>query len=177
MSKLKNIFIVLLSLYLGWLLFGGVSFRQFVSYRAVHERNYYPFSFDHVIQSNKTKNPENIIDRALEVTSEKLSFTFNKCDKDPDKLLKSKRANCVGYAAFFSATCNKLFEQNKMNDWSATPMVAQIYLFGVNVHPFISSPFFKDHDFVKIENNRTGERFFVDPSLYDYTGIERVRGK
>ena len=37
------------------------------------------------------------------------------------------------------------------------------------------STFFKDHDFVTIENKVTGEVFAVDPTLYDYSGIKLVR--
>ncbi len=176
MNRIRQIIIVLLSLYLSWILSGGFYFRQFVSYRSIKERSYLPFSTTQFLQSKKATEPEEVIETALSRTAQTLNFTFSKCYRDPDKLLKSKKANCIGYAAFCSAACNQLFEESKMKDWKATPQIAKIYVLGINVHQFISSPFFKDHDIVKIENTKTGECFFVDPSLYDYSRIRWVRG-
>ncbi|MDP2388519.1 MAG: hypothetical protein Q8M29_19250 [Bacteroidota bacterium] len=148
-----------------------------MSYRSTGVRSNVGFSDKSVFDLATNENdPEEIIEESLALTSETLQFTFSKCDKDPNKLLKSKKANCIGYAAFCSAVCNQLFEENKMTDWKASPQIAKIYVLGINVHQYISSPFFKDHDFVKIENIKTGECYFVDPSLYDYTGIGWVRG-
>ncbi len=176
MRYFRNIFIILFSLYLGWILFAGFYFRQFVSYKSLHERNCFPFVNNEITSIDKTTDAEEIIEDALTITANELNFTFSKCHHDPNKLLQAHKANCIGYAIFFSATCNQLFEKNGLSEWHATPMVGTISFIGINIHQYISSPFFKDHDFVKIENTKTGECFFVDPSLYEYTGIEWVRG-
>ena len=68
-----------------------------------------------------------------------------------------------------------MLEKNRLSDlWVATPQIGQLYLMGKNIHPYFNSAFFKDHDFVIIENLKTGEIVAVDPSLHDYTGIQHV---
>jgi hypothetical protein len=95
--------------------------------------------------------------------------------RDPNKLLISKHANCIGYAAFFSTVCNSLLEKNNLDQqWIAKPLIGQLYFLDKNIHPYFKSAFFKDHDFAVVKNKETGKVFAVDPSLNDYTGIDFV---
>lgn len=90
-------------------------------------------------------------------------------------LLLPRQANCVGYTTFFATTCNYLLEKNNLSDiWIAKPQVGQLYLLGVNIHNYFNSAFFKDHDFVTIENKKTGEIYAVDPTISDYLRIKEV---
>jgi hypothetical protein len=116
-----------------------------------------------------------IIKLSLSITSRQLNYTTDKNDIDPNKLINSKTAHCVGYASFFATTCNYLFKKYKLaGTWSAKPQVGQLYFLGINIHKYFNSPFLKDHDFVLIENNKTGEIFAVDPTIYDYLFIDFV---
>src|SRR5688572_9737035 len=138
---IRNAIIVLLSIYLSWILFSGFYFRQFISYKSLHERNYFPFVNNDITGNDKTSDAREIIEDALSITANELNFTFSKCHHDPNKLLQAHKANCIGYAVFFSATCNQIFTKNGLSEWQATPMVGSISFLGINVHQFISSPF------------------------------------
>ncbi len=61
------------------------------------------------------------------------------------------------------------------DEWTAETTVGYIRVLGMNVHEYVHHPFFKNHDFVVFTNKTTGDRFAVDSSLYDYTGISEVR--
>lgn len=120
-------------------------------------------------------NIHTIITRTLDQTAEKLEFSFGNCASDPERLLLSKKANCIGYARLFCHLFEKNTASGKFPEWTAQPYIGHISIFGKNIHPYVRHPFFKDHDFVIINNRVTGEKIAVDPSLYDYTGIGYVR--
>jgi hypothetical protein len=123
-------------------------------------------------------NVEQIIEQSLSISSNVLHFTVEKHSSNPNVLINTKTANCVGYACFFAATCNYLLSKYELNDtWTAKPQIGQLNLFGKNIHHFFRSAFFKDHDFVTIENKRNGKLFAVDPTLNDYLLIDLVTYK
>jgi hypothetical protein len=94
---------------------------------------------------------------------------------DPNKLIFTRTAHCVGYATFFATTCNQLLsEYGVADEWIAKPHAGQLYFLGANVHQYVNSSFFKDHDFVTIENKKTGRIFVVDPTINDYLFIDFV---
>lgn len=116
-----------------------------------------------------------IIKTSLSLTSKLLEFTFSANDKDPNKLIDSKAANCIGYAAFFSTVCNyQLQKYNLSEQWTVSHVIGELFVFGTNVHTYFNTPFFKDHDFVIIENTTTKEIFAVDPTVNDYLFIDFV---
>ncbi|GAA4410510.1 hypothetical protein GCM10023187_35200 [Nibrella viscosa] len=116
-----------------------------------------------------------LVELSLSITSRQLNFTANKNDIDPNKLITSKTAHCVGYASFFATTCNYLLKRYNMADrWIAKPQIGQLYFLKINIHKYFNSAFFKDHDFVTIENKKTGEIFAVDPTVNDYLRIDFI---
>lgn len=122
-------------------------------------------------------NPDinKIVQLSLSTTSRQLNFTSDNNYNDPNKLIDSRTAHCVGYATFFAATCNYLLEKYQLSKvWTAKPQIGQLYFLGANVHKYLNSPFLKDHDFVTIENIKTGEVLAVDPTVYDYLGIDLI---
>jgi hypothetical protein len=121
---------------------------------------------------------EDIVKLGLSITSKQLNFSADKNEIDPNRLISSKTAHCVGYASFFATTCNYLLDKNNLaNKWTAKPQVGQLYFLGINVHKHFNSSFFKDHDFVAIENKTTGEIFAVDPAVNDYLNIDFITYK
>ena len=164
------------------LVFRGFLYRQLVTYQSIGKRTSYVASDARLIafideRADYTHDPDikAIISTSLSATSRQLTFSTSKNDNDPNKLIVSKKAHCIGYAAFFSTTCNYLLKKYKLsNTWVAKPQVGQLYLLGTNIHRFFNSSFFKDHDFVTIENRLTGEVFAVDPTVNDYFYIDFV---
>ncbi|WP_160112287.1 hypothetical protein [Aquimarina sp. AU58] len=118
---------------------------------------------------------EEIIALSNRITSEKLKFTFNKVSSNPNSVSEFKKANCIGYSSLFNSIGNYIIRKQKLIDkYEFIHLVGELDVFGFNVHDLFDSPFFKDHDFNKIEYKQTGKKKFVDPSLRDYLRIEYV---
>jgi len=179
---IKRIILIFFILIAICFLFRGGIYRHLVSYKSIGQRMNYPVTdkqLIEIIEKNISKNQDNdvrqLIKLSLRITSEQLNFTVSKNDVDPNKLIYSKTAHCVGYASFCSTTCNYLFDKFKMDDtWMAKPQVGHLYFLGINIHPYFHSFFFKDHDFVIVENKRTHEKIVIDPTINDYLFIDFV---
>lgn len=161
-------------------LFRGIIFRCIISYHPVTESPTTTIddpSFAHLINKEKPKEEvEEVIRLALHITADHLSFTTARTDSSPHYSFISGKANCVGYAAFFASTCNTILQNNSLDgSWIAKHIRGNISLVGVDLHQFFRNPFFKDHDFNIIENTKTGERFIIDATVYDYAFIYFVR--
>ena len=179
MKIIKRSLLLLILLTSVGFLFRGWIYRHVVTYKSVGMRTTYPASdknftkyIDSCIDNHKKLNINQIIKLAFSITSEKLTYTAQKTDIDPYLLITSRTAHCVGYAAFFTTTCNYLLKKYDLADqWTAKPRIGQLYFPGTKIHPYFSTPFFKDHDFVTIENKETGEILAVDPIVKDYLSI------
>lgn len=182
---LKWLTFSLLILVLLAVVFRSSLYRHFFRYESIGHRTSYAITsreikalVDSTALATPPKTIDDAIDLLLQLTARELHFTQGKADRNPNLLIQTRAANCIGYAAFFSSTCNYFLSKSAWgSDWSAKPLIGHIYLHDYNVHSLFTSPFFKDHDFVMIENMQTGERHFVDPSLYDYTHIRYIEQK
>jgi hypothetical protein len=182
MKLTKRILSTLLLLATIGLVFRGPIFRLIVSYKSIGQRTAYSALnadlIDYIEKNERDEviaDIEEVIKNALSKTSKKLNYTTSKNDNDPNKLIDLKTAHCVGYAAFYATTCNHLLKKNDLDqEWVARPQVGQLYFLGENIHHYFDSPFFKDHDFVTIENSITGEVFAVDPTVNDYLFIDYI---
>ncbi|MBO0360236.1 hypothetical protein J0X19_19910 [Hymenobacter sp. BT186] len=179
---MKRIFIIVLILTTVGLLFREWFYRNLVTYKSLGLRTNYSATnnklvdyIDASVDKQADTDIEQIIKLGLSITSGQLNFTADKNDIDPNKLISSKTAHCVGYASFFATTCNYLLKKYNLSDrWSAKPQVGQLYFIGTNIHKYFDSSFFKDHDFVTVENKETGEIFAVDPTVNDYLDIDFI---
>ncbi len=188
MKFIKRALLIILIISTVGLLFRGWFYRHLVTYKSVKIRTNYlatNIKLTDYINANTDKQTDpdikQIIKLGLSITSRKLNFTANKKnDNDPNKLIISKTAHCVGYASFFATTCNYLLEKYNLSDtWTAKPQVGQLNFLGKNIHIyftkfFIDTNFIKDHDFVTIENKKTGEILAVDPTANDYLCIDFI---
>jgi len=174
--------LIIIVLMVAILLFRGWFYRQMVTYRSLGQRPDHAATDEDLLGLINESAPEltdpdivEVIRLALAITAHQLNFTAQNNHTDPNKLISSRTAHCVGYAAFFATTCNVLLAKYDLGQhWRAIPQVGQLHVFGTNVHRYVSTPFFKDHDFVTIENSATGEIFAVDPTLKDYLFIDFV---
>ncbi len=164
------------------ILFRGWIYRHLITYKSIGYRQNYLVKSDKLkifIETNvKIKadlDAKEIVKHGLTATSQQLSFTTTKSEIDPNKLIVSKKAHCVGYSSFFATTCNYLLKKyNLADNWTSKSHIGQLYFLGINIHKYFDFPFFKDHDFVTIENKSTGEIVAVDPTLSDYFYIDFV---
>jgi len=182
MKILKHIILIVIILTALGLLCRGWLYRHLVRYKSVGQRTCYLVTDKNLIDYIETsscdlKKPfiKDIIELGLSITSQKINFSASKNDNDPNKLIKSETAHCVGYASFYATICNSLLKKyNLANKWTAKRQIGQLYFLGKNIHKYFNSSFFKDHDFVTIENNVTGEIFAVDPVVNDYLHIDFI---
>ena len=127
---------------------------------------------------NELLTISSVIEQSSNLTNQKLYFTTSKSSSNPNKLIHSQKTHCIGYANFYTSTFNYLIEKSKLSSqWRAKTCVGKLYFLGIDIHKYFDSPFFKDHDFVVIENSQTKERIYIDPTISDYFGIERVSSK
>ena len=182
MKFIKRTLLIILILTTVGFLFRGWFYRHLVTYKSIGLRTNYSAKnkiLTHYIDENSYKQTDHeikqIIKLGLSITSSQFNFTADKNDTDPNKLITSKTAHCVGYATFFATTCNYLLDKYKLSDtWIAKPQVGELFFLGTNIHKYFNSTFFKDHDFVTIENKTTGEIVAVDPTVNDYLDIDFI---
>ena len=109
---------------------------------------------------------DKIVDNSLSMTCDML--TFSKKNE-----ISHGKANCVGYAQFYSAICNYAFQTHHVNG-KAKPVVGYIKIGGLNICNIAQhlapnkkwKNFTKDHDFVEVTIN--GKTKYIDPSIYDF---------
>ena len=159
-------------------------FRYMITYRSIGQRTEYVAKDTSLInfierkaEHEKVKELSDVIELSMAATRHQLEFSTEKSENDPNRLIHTHTANCIGYAQFFTTTCNYLLKKNQFGSWRASPHIGQLYFFGHNVHKYFSDPFFYDHDFVVIENSLSHEVYAVDPSMSDCLLIDFVTYK
>lgn len=181
MKWIKRTMLAILIIVTAGVLFRGWLYRNLITYKTVGQRYVYLITnnklatFIDMNMGKKSLDIKDVIKMALSATSRQLNFTTTHNDNDPNKLIYSRTAHCVGYAAYFATTCNYLLMNNGLaGQWNVKHQIGQLFLLGININKCINTPFFKDHDFVTIENKKTGEIFAVDPTVNDYFFINFV---
>jgi len=122
--------------------------------------------------SNPAADARDIIAFARLKTVQHASFTTRKVSGDPGVVMGTGVANCVGYSRLFAAI---LVHADKDNRLEQELLIGKLSLFGQSLHELTDNPFWSDHDYNKVTDVETGEVFFLDPTLYDYTRIGWVR--
>jgi hypothetical protein len=144
--------------------------RQSVRYVHISDRatNIKPSFNDKELKTVLSDDIDRLLKLSLKQTSDSLEFAvkndFNK-----------NQANCIGYAVYYVEVLNAHLLNNNITEWQVKPVVGQLRVANINIHDYINSPFFKDHDYVSVVNKTTGQEILIDPSLYDYTGIYKVK--
>lgn len=163
------------------ILFRGPVFRSLIRYEAIETRPEINISNADLINRIAAKSvgkkltPKKITEIADAITTETLKFTTRRASQNPNELIVSRKANCIGYAAMFNAIANYLIKEHRLHKQiEAQHNVGKIYLCGVDLHQFFANPFFKDHDFNQIKDRQTGEIISTDASVSDYLWITRV---
>lgn len=156
-------------------IFKGTLYRTCVSYQLIGPRMQTDFSL-HLHPTKGEKELSEIIDQTLDSTTRLLSFTTEHCATDYASLSMGGKTNCVGYANVFTLLFNDELTRNGLRtSYKAEPFVAELYLFGFDLHSCFNSPFWKNHDIVVITEKSMGKRILIDPTLDDYLGIGLVK--
>lgn len=129
----------------------------------------------------KLDNKDKIIHAALKVTADFLTFNGDSTDQiDPLSIYQSEAVNSTSFAAFFSATTQYLLQKNNLSDrYICQQYLAKRLQNGVNLSDRYRSPYgssFKpERDIIAIIDLKTGEKYFVDPTLFEQTSIVSIR--
>jgi len=162
-------------------LFKGFFYRQTIHYTPIKERKSIPLTNQKIITllksevKNKQLNLQEIANIATKITTNQLTFTFQKAAINPNKIAATGKATCVGYAAFFSAVANHLIKEAKLQDhYQVRHLVGHLDFLGVDLHQFFTHSFYQNHDYNQIKNIKTRATIYIDPSISDYLWIHEV---
>ena len=177
-KALKILGISLLTL----VLLRGSVYRALINYTTIGTRPEISITNVALIDKIQKKSENRILDIysiadiAEQITKEELEFTFSSASKDPNKLIGTKKANCVGYSAMFNSIANYLIKVNTLSEEIvAQHKIAQLDLLGFDLHQLSDNPFYKDHDFNVVRNRLTGESIVIDPSVSDFLSLVEYR--
>jgi len=174
----KLIFLILLILFLlrSWL------FKLTVQYVPVSEQPLFELTDKALLQSLESLTIGTSLDafirQSLDLTAGQLQFRTGYHTTDPNRLFYTRKAHCVGYAAYFAAVFNELAQRAGMSDrYKAYHLRGRVLFLDLDLHQFFDDPFFKDHDFNSLGDLTTGKRLFIDASVKDALGITFVKGE
>lgn len=121
-------------------------------------------AFERQYGANAT--PSDLREFALKTTADSLYFVLRYNNlTDPNRIMDGREAHCVMYTIVYACIYNQIAHDRH---WKTTCRVAKsrVYLFGVNLHQFVSSPFFSSHDICVIKN---GDNLHaIDALIFDY---------
>ena len=173
------------------ILFRESIYNSFVTYRIERQRGFLPtvdpllekaILAHHEVNDRRLRNRDAIIHSALKITADLLTFDGDLTDKnDPLSILQAGTVNSTSFAAFFMATAQYLIQKNGLTDrYICLQYVAQRRQNGRNLHdrylsPYSGkSPFNNERDIVAILDLKTGEKRFVDPTIFEQISIARI---
>lgn len=120
-----------------------------------------------------------VVSLSRRITDGRLSFTSGESSNRADDVYQAGKANCVGYAALFSAIVQQVIASGGTEEhMQVTHLVGKLQFFGWDIHAlFGNHPFFQDHDFVHVRDLERDVDWYIDPSVSDYLGINFVKIK
>ncbi len=176
--KILGISILIIVLFRGWI------YRLTVNYTKVGERETIKLTDEKLIAEIKDETENRalslieIVEISKKITNRKLSFTSKNVSKNPSELIKTGKANCVGYSAMFNSITDYLINREEKAGMLETKhLIGRMDFLGLDLHPFFDSPFFRDHDYNQIKNLETGEIIWIDPSVSDYLKVDRISSR
>ena len=132
----------------------------------LHEMNY---RFDYAYDANE----KDLRRFAMNNTTFELDFAMRKSGMtNPNSILDGKQGHCKMYSCVMASTFNQLAKLKKL-EASCRVAYGHVFLYGVNLHQFFSSGFFRDHDFCVIKD-KSGVHA-ADALMYDYFMIDQIR--
>ena len=163
-------------------LFRGTVFRSLITYHDVGSRPAIELGNQDLIQAIKYESNgqhldiNDITEIARALTTAHLSFTIGKASVNPNELVKTKKANCVGYAAMFNAIAMYMIQEEDLDkEYEIQHKIGKLEFIGIDLHQYSDSPFLKDHDYNIILNKVTKEEVAIDASVSDYLWVKKVR--
>lgn len=169
---LRRVLLVLAGAFVLLFVFRGAMYRWAVHYEVLGQRA--PIT-SLSLSSVPPADLDRSIEFALDTTAARLHFSTGKVSADPTILINGGPANCIGYTALCAALLRGQLNAAGLGErYTVEAVVAKLYLGDLDLHTFFSSPFWKDHDVVRIIDRSDGRVILLDPTLYDAIGIGQV---
>jgi hypothetical protein len=166
-------------------------YQSFVTYRIERQRGFQPVlgpQLEKIISEHpevldrRLDNGDKVIHAALKVTADYLAFNGDSTDQtDPLPIFQAEAVNSTSFATFFRATAQYLLQKNKLSDrYACQQFVAQRRQNGKNLSdryrsPYGGSSFKPERDIVAIVDLKTGEKRFVDPTIFEQMSIVNIK--
>ena len=163
------------------IVFRGPFYRATINYQEIGTRPVVQITNNELVKLIEQESKDQIIEVAQileiakDITNNGLKFSSEQASSDPNKIIETKKANCVGYSKLYNSIANYLIDKNGLKDKiSAEHKIGKLDFLGIDIHKIFNSSFFKDHDFNEIVENKTGKTYLTDPSVSDYLWIHRI---
>jgi hypothetical protein len=166
-------------------------YQSFVTYRIERARGFQPRiegSLEKVLATHSEvydrhlPTRDKIVHAALKITADLLTFNGDLTDKtDPLSIWQAETVNSTGLASFFAATTQYLLQKNGLSDrYTCQQYIAERRSNGLNLRdryksPYGGSAFNQERDIVAIIDLKTGEKRFVDPTIFEQTSIVNIK--
>jgi hypothetical protein len=188
---MSNQIVVKLALILSPIFFRESIYKSFITYRIERQRGFLPTidaALENRILAHAEINDRRLISReaiihsALKITADVLTFDGNLTDKtDPLSIWQAETVNSTGFATFFTAVAQYLIQKNGLSSrYICQQYVSERRQNGTNLHdrylsPYGNSPFNNQRDIVAILDLKTGEKRFVDPTIFEQFSIINIK--
>jgi hypothetical protein len=166
-------------------------YQSFVTYRIERARGFQPrldASLEKVIATHsevydrRLPTSDKIVHAALKITADVLAFNGDSTDKtDPLSIWQAQTVNSTSLASFFTATAQYLLQKNGLSDrYTCQQYISERRSNGLNLRdryksPYGGSAFNQERDIVAIIDLKTGEKRFVDPTIFEQTSIVNIK--
>lgn len=190
-SLFGNQLIVKLALVLLPFLMRERLYQSFVTYRIERVRGFQPkldASLEKVVATHsevydrRLPTQDKIVHAALKITADLLTFNGDSTDKiDPLSIWQAETVNSTSLASFFTATTQYLLQKNGLADrYACQQYMAERRSNGKNLRdryksPYGGSMFNQERDIVAIIDLKTGEKRFVDPTIFEQISIVNIK--
>lgn len=139
--------------------------------------SYWKSEVDKIISSNSFVGITELNDRIIELITRKLQFGKEQSNIDPNKLRDKSVAHCVGYSALNASLLTYACKKLKCENYKISHVRGKIKFLGIELTSKKYGNFYKNHDFVKIENKSIAKHYYSDATIYELLKISRIKLK
>lgn len=170
--KIVGILTLVLVLFRGWIYRNTINYTEIGTRKTIEITNQkLKDKINNKVQT-KSLDFDEIVQITKSLTNQELRFTFKKTTNNPNKLVSTKKANCIGYSAMFNSIANYLVKKYQLKEnFVVEHKIGKLDFMGFDLHKLFDNPFFKDHDFNIIKDIKSRKEILFDPSVSDILGI------
>lgn len=113
----------------------------------------------------------------LALLSKHLQFGKISSALKPNDFVSGSITHCVGYSSLHATLLNYTIDKLKLSDCRVSHIRGQIFLLDFALTRPSNASFFRDHDFILIENTKRDQSYYSDASLYEFVKVDQIKSK